>query len=118
MYEIGSAREWRFYVSDMVGFCEKVLAFTQELHQAQWVEDAMRFDATVRNLELIGEAASHVPQDVRNAYPAVPWRMLIATRNQLIHGYLGLDNDILWSIVRTDVPVLLHQLQLLQSQQL
>lgn len=43
--------------------------------------------------------------------------MLIATRNQLIHGYLGLDNDILWSIVQTDVPVLLHQLKLLESQQ-
>ncbi len=43
--------------------------------------------------------------------------MLIATRNQLIHGYLGLDNDILWSIVQTDVPALLHQLQLLDSEQ-
>ncbi len=117
MCESGSAREWRFYVGDMVGFCEKVLAFTQELHQTQWVEDAMRFDATVRNLELIGEAASHVPQDIRSAYPAIPWRMLIATRNQLIHGYLGLDNDILWSIVQTDVPALLHQLKILHSQQ-
>ena len=112
-----SEREWRFYVRDMVGFCEKVLAFTQGLEQAQFVVDAMRFDATLRNLELIGEAASHIPQDVRNAHPTVPWRMLIATRNQLIHGYLGLDNDILWSIVQTDVPVLLHQLKSLESQQ-
>lgn len=111
-----SEREWRFYVRDMVGFCEKVLAFTQGLQQAQLVEDAMRFDATVRNLELIGEAASHIPQDVRNAHPGIPWRMLIATRNQLIHGYLGLDNDILWSIVQTDVPSLLLQLKLLESQ--
>jgi uncharacterized protein with HEPN domain len=113
-----SEREWRFYVSDMIGFCEKVLAFTLGLQQEQFVADAMRFDATVRNLELIGEAASHIPQELRIANPHVPWRMLIATRNQLIHGYLGLDNDILWSIVQTDVPVLLHQLQLLDSQQL
>lgn len=110
-------REWRFYVSDMVGFCEKVLAFTQGLEHAQFVADAMCFDATVRNLELIGEAASHIPQNVRNAHPNIPWRMLIATRNQLIHGYLGLDNDILWNIVQADVPVLLHQLKLLESQQ-
>jgi uncharacterized protein with HEPN domain len=101
----------------MIGCCEKVLAFTQGLDQAQFVADAMRFDATVRNLELIGEAASHIPQGVRNAHPAIPWRMLIATRNQLIHGYLGLDNDILWSLVQTDVPVLLHQLKLLGYQQ-
>jgi len=112
-----SEREWRFYLRDMLGFCEKVLAFTQGLEQAQFVSDAMRFDATLRNLELIGEAASHIPQDVRNANPAIPWRMLIATRNQLIHGYLGLDNDILWSIVQTDVPVLLLQLKLLDSRQ-
>lgn len=110
-----SEREWRFYVSDMIGFCEKVLAFTQGQQQAQFVADSMRFDATVRNLELIGEAASHIPQDVRNALPTIPWRMLIATRNQLIHGYLGLDNDVLWSIVQTDVPVLLQQLQFLES---
>lgn len=112
-----SEREWRFYVRDMLGFCEKVLAFTQGLEQAQFVSDAMRFDATLRNLELIGEAASHIPQDVRNAHPAIPWRMLIATRNQLIHGYLGLDNDILWNIVQADVPVLLLQLKLLDSRQ-
>ena len=111
-----SEREWRFYVTDMVGFCEKVLAFTQGLEQAQFVADAMRFDATVRNLELVGEAATHIPVDVRNAHPTIPWRMLIATRNQLIHGYLGLDNDILWSIVQTDVSVLLPQLKQLASQ--
>lgn len=112
-----SEREWRFYVQDMIAFCEKVLAFTQGQQQDQFVADAMRFDATVRNLELIGEAASHIPQDVRDAHPAVPWRMLIATRNQLIHGYLGLDNDILWSIIQTDVPVLLHLLQTLDPKQ-
>ena len=112
-----SEREWRFNVRDMIGFCDKVLAFTAGLQQAPFEKDAMRFDATLRNLELIGEAASHIPQDVRNSHPTIPWRMLIATRNQLIHGYLGLDNDILWSIVQTDVPVLLHQLKLLDSQQ-
>jgi len=110
-----SEREWRFYVSDMIVFCEKVLAFTHGLRQEQLVADAMRFDATVRNLELIGEAASHIPQDVRNMYSAIPWRMLIATRNQLIHGYLGLDNDILWSIVQTDVPALLLQLKAIET---
>lgn len=112
-----SEREWRFYVHDMVGFCEKVLSFTGGLQQARFVADAMRFDATVRNLELIGEAATHIPQAVRDAHPSIPWRMLIATRNQLIHGYLGLDNDILWSIVQTDVPVLLQHFKNLEAEQ-
>jgi uncharacterized protein with HEPN domain len=111
-----SEREWRFYVHDMVSFCEKVLAFTQGLQQSQFVADAMCFDATVRNLELIGEAATHIPPAVRDAHPNIPWRMLIATRNQLIHGYLGLDNDILWNIVQMDVPVLLQHLIPLASE--
>lgn len=109
-----SEREWRFYVTDIVGFCEKVLTFSQEQQQTQFAEDAMRFDATVRNLELLGEAATHIPQDVRNAYSAIPWRMFIATRNQLIHGSLGLDNDILCSICKRMCQLLLHQLKLLE----
>ena len=69
------------------------------------------YDATLRNLELIGEAATHVPDDVRSAYPQVPWRLVVATRNRLIHGYLGIDNDTLWSIVVSDVPALLPTLR-------
>ena len=69
------------------------------------------YDATLRNLELIGEAATHVPDDVRSAYPQVPWRLVVATRNRLIHGYLGIDNDTLWSIVVSDVPAWLPTLR-------
>ena len=69
----------------------------------------------MRNLELIGEAAMHVPDAVRSASPEVPWRQLIATRNRLIHGYLGIDNDTLWSIVRDDLPLLLPALRKLRD---
>jgi uncharacterized protein with HEPN domain len=72
------------------------------------------YDATLRNLKLIGEAATHVPEDVRQAHSQVPWRMIIATRNRLIHAYLGIDNDTLWSIVATDVPALLPALSAIQ----
>jgi uncharacterized protein with HEPN domain len=108
-------REWRFYLDDMQSFCQKVRNFTDGLSQAEFERDVMRFDATVRNLELIGEAATHVPDAIRLANPDVPWRKLIATRNRLIHGYLGIDNDTLWSIVTTDVPVLLDQLGALRQ---
>ena len=75
----------------------------------------MNYDATVRNLELIGEAATHVPDAVRSVSPEVPWRQVIATRNRLIHGYLGIDKDTLWSIVRHDSPVLLAALRKLRD---
>ena len=56
--------------------------------------------------EVIGEAATHIPDDIRAQYPDIPWRMVVATRNQLIHGYLGIDNDILWNIVSENIPEL------------
>lgn len=104
-------RPWSFYVEDMRTFARKALAYTQGLDQAAFTGNPLVFDATLRNLELIGEAATHVPDEVRRAHPEIPWRMVIATRNRLIHADLGIDNDTLWSIVSTDVPRLLQQLE-------
>jgi uncharacterized protein with HEPN domain len=108
-------RAWRFYIDDMIGFAEKVVAYTEGLDQPAFVASGLNYDATVRNLELIGEAATHVPEAVRAMNPQVPWRQVIATRNRLIHGYLGIDNDTLWSIVRDDIPALLPLLVALKA---
>ena len=108
-------REWRFYLDDMIGFCERVRAFTSGLDQSRFVSDVMRFDATVRNIELIGESATHIPERIRSSSPTIPWRMVIATRNQLIRGYLGIDNETLWSIVETEIPALLISLRHLKA---
>jgi uncharacterized protein with HEPN domain len=107
--------EWRFYLDDMIGFAEKVIAYTQGLEQDRFVSSGLNYDATLRNLELIGEAATHIPDDVRRANSQIPWRLIIATRNRLIDGYLGIDNDTLWSIIRGDVPVVLPQLHTLRE---
>lgn len=106
-------REWRFYVRDMIAFAEKVIAYTESLDQARFVASGLNYDATLRNLELIGEAATRIPDQVRALHPEIPWRMIVATRNRLIHGYLGIDNDTLWSLINTDVPDLLPKLRVL-----
>jgi uncharacterized protein with HEPN domain len=110
-----SERAWHFYLDDMIGFAEKVLAYTDGLDQPTFEASGLNFDATLRNLELIGEAATHIPDAVRAAHPELPWRMLVATRNRLIHGYLGIDNDTVWSIVQEEVPRLLVQLRTLRD---
>ena len=94
----------------MIGFAERVLSYTDGLDQKSFDASRLNYDATLRNLELIGEAATHIPAPVREGAPQVPWRQIIATRNRLIHGYLGIDSDTLWSIIQTDVPDLLRQL--------
>ena len=111
----GAEREWRFYLADMISFADKALLYTHELNQASFIASGLNYDATVRNLELIGEAASHIPDAVRAANPQIPWRMIIATRNRLIHGYLGIDNDTLWSIIQDDIPELLVTLTALHK---
>ena len=110
-------REWRFFLDDMIGFARKVVEYTRDMNQADFVSNRLVYDATLRNLELIGEAATHIPDQVRDAHQEIPWRMIIATRNRLIHGYLGVDDDTLWSIIQEDVPVLLPLLVSLQDEQ-
>lgn len=58
-------REWRFYVSDMICFAEKVAAYTEGLDQERFVASGLNYDATVHNLILLGEAATHIPEHVR-----------------------------------------------------
>lgn len=110
-----AGRAWRFYIDDMIGFAEAVLAYTDGMDQEGFEHSRLNYDATLRNLELIGEAATHVPDEARQLAPGVPWRLLVATRNRLIHGYLGIDNDTLWSIIRDDVPPLLENLRRLKA---
>ncbi len=107
-------RDWHFYLDDMIGFAEKVQAYTDGMDQSGFVGSGINYDASLRNIELIGEAAMHIPDGVKRENPEIPWRLIIATRNRLIHGYLGIDDDTLWSIIRGDIPALLAQLKTLK----
>ena len=62
-------------------------------------------------VELIGEAASQVPQEVRGQYPNVPWPKVVSLRNRLIHGYDVVDYGILWDTVTEDLPLLITELE-------
>ena len=105
------SREWRFYVADMLEFADKVRTYTSGMDQATFVNEAIIYDATLRNLELIGEAATHIPSAIRDQHPEIPWRAIIAARNRLAHSYLSVDNDLIWNIIQDDVPKLLPALR-------
>ena len=104
-------REWRFYVQDMIEFSENVLTYTNELEQAAFLADGLTYDATLRKLQLIGEAATHIPIEVRKAHPDIPWHAIVGTRNRLAHGYLHISDDIIWSIIQDAIPNLLPALR-------
>lgn len=90
----------------MLEACERIRTDTDGLNRAAFVADERTYDATLRNLEILGEAATHIPAPVRESHGEIPWRAIIATRNQVIHAYLGIDDDIIWSIIQDDIPEL------------
>ncbi len=104
-------REWRFYIADMIEFAEKVLAYTKDVDQDTLVADPLRYDAVLRNLELIGEAATHIPGHVRAAHPDVPWRAIVGLRNRLAHGYLTISDHVVWTTIQEAVPSLVPSLR-------
>ncbi len=102
---------WDFYIEDMLEFGEKVLSYTDGLNEATFLADGLTYEATLLNILLIGEAARHIPHDVREAYLDIPWNAIIGTRNRVIHGYRQVDQAILWSIIQDAIPALIPQLQ-------
>lgn len=106
-------RDSTLYLRDMLQFCERVIEYSSVADLAALLGEPMRYDATLRNLELIGEAATRVPPALRERAPEIPWRLVIGTRNRLAHAYLGIEAETVWSITKTHVPRLQAQLQAL-----
>ena len=104
-------RAWRFYVQDMVDFGEKVVLYTNGLDEDAFVANTLVYDATLRNIQLIGKAATHVPVEVREAHADIPWRAIVGVRNRLAHSYLHISDSIIWSIVQDAIPDMLPKLR-------
>ncbi len=100
------SRDEIMYLRDIAESCDKISRFTAGLSQSDLTGDEKTYDAVVRNLEIIGEAAKHVGEDLRRQMPDVEWRKAAGLRDMLAHAYFGIDNDILWDVVQNKVPQL------------
>jgi uncharacterized protein with HEPN domain len=67
-------------------------------------------DGVIRQLEVMGEAARNLSEDLRNKHPEIPWRQMVGLRNRMIHAYFNVDLQIIWEIVQGDIPVLLQKM--------
>jgi uncharacterized protein with HEPN domain len=92
------------YLQDIARSCEKVLRYTQGLSQTDLIREEKTYDAVVRNLEIIGEAAKHISDELRKQLPNIEWRKVAGLRDMLAHAYFGIDNDILWDVVQNKAP--------------
>jgi len=97
------SRDERIYLEDMARSCRKVLRFVAELDREQFLADEKTYDAVVRNLEIVGEAAKHISVDLQRRLPDVDWRKIAGLRDMLAHAYFGIDHDILWDVVQNKV---------------
>jgi len=95
----------------MLDAARRAMDFTQGRERSDLESDEQLSLALVRLLEILGEAARNVSEDLRNDYPDIPWRQIAGTRDRLIHGYFDVDLDIVWQIVSNDLPVLAAQLE-------
>jgi uncharacterized protein with HEPN domain len=105
------SRDWRLYLSDMIVCCKKVTRFVGASGRDEFLANELVYDAVIRNLEILGEAAKHIPDDVRARMPGVAWREIAGLRDWLAHGYFTLNPDILWTAINVEVPLLLPTLE-------
>lgn len=108
-----SDRDEALYLEDMLEFCLKAMAYAAPLTEGTLLDEPMRYDAILRNIELIGEASTHLAPATRALAPEIPWREIVGTRNRVAHGYLGIAPDTVWSILNEELPVLRDQLRAL-----
>jgi uncharacterized protein with HEPN domain len=95
----------------MLTCCEKVSRFAGSSASEDFTLDELRFDAILRNLEIMGEAAKRVPDDIRKLMPSVDWRGLAGLRDVLIHSYSGVEAETIVDIVLRKVPPLEAELR-------
>jgi len=106
-----SQHDERVWLRHMLDYGQEAVALIRSKQRADLESDHVLELALTRLLEIIGEAANRVSQETQQRYPQIPWRQIVGLRNRLIHGYDAVDLDILWDIVRHDLPELIAVLE-------
>jgi uncharacterized protein with HEPN domain len=88
----------------------KAVQFNKGKGRADLDSNEMLAMATIHLVELLGEASRTVSSELRRQYPEIPWDLISGTRNRLVHGYIDVDLDVVWTIVTKDLPPLITRL--------
>jgi uncharacterized protein with HEPN domain len=102
-------RRDELYVADLADNARAIREYLDGIRREQWDQDRVRRDAVVYRLLLLGEAASALPDILRDRYPDVAWRQIRAFRNLAVHKYFGVDWAVVWKIAQDEVPLLEEQ---------
>lgn len=109
-------RDWSLRLEDILDAIARIQRYCESISFEEFRRDTKTVDAVVRNLEVIGEAARHIPATLERQHPEVPWSKMRGMRHVLAHEYFGIDSAILWQTVKNDLPPLLPLIQKVLSQ--
>ena len=93
------------YVEHMLTCIDRVLEYIGNDKEA-FYQSTLVLDAVIRNLQIMAESSQRMSDDLKSQFPATPWREIAGFRNILVHDYLGIDCDAIWSVVEQDLPAL------------
>lgn len=104
-------RNWRMRVDDILTCIRKIKSYTRNMTFEQFDADDKTKDAVIRNFEIIGEAASHIPLEIQDKFPHLDWLEMRGMRNIIAHAYFGISMSIIWRTAEHDLPKLEKELQ-------
>ena len=99
-------RELGDYIQDILEAIVEVKDFTKGMPFEDFVKDKKTINAVVRSLEIIGEAAKKIPHSMRAEYSEIPWKRMAGMRDKLIHEYFGIDLEMVWEVIHSELPPL------------
>ena len=99
-------RSQLLYLNDIAEAAGNIRSYVGTMTFEEFRDDRMRIDAVVRNFEIIGEATKSLSGDLKARYPKTDWKSVAGFRDMLIHGYFGIDLEILWDIIVNKIPLL------------
>ena len=97
---------------------ERIASYVAGFDRDAFLSDPKTADSVVRNLEVIGEAAGRLPAAFRERHQEVPWGRIVGLRNRVVHGYFDVDLELVWEIVRVELPELKARLLALPQESL
>ena len=99
-------RSFKLYLRDILGAIDKIMTWTRGMEFATFSKNDILVDATVRNMEIIGEATSVLPEEITTTHPEVQWKQVVGMRDVVAHGYFKVDLDIIWTTITENIPSL------------
>jgi len=106
-----SKRTEREFLIDIKEAIKRILTYSGNLDFESFLRDLKTQDAIVRNIEIIGEAVKNLSDDFINQNPDIPWKNIAGMRDKLIHHYFGVNVDIVWDVVKIELPKLEKQIE-------